>query len=979
MTQASSSRFPIVCQAGSFPPLTANPHTALENSNGDLLKTRLRLLCPLLLVLFCLLLSQCAVAQTGALRGAVVDPSGADIPGASITLSLGSRALSTTSGADGRYEFRALAPGLYTLTATARGFSPLSISSLQIVAGAAKELNLPLAIQVEQQQVTVQDENQGVSLSPDQNANSMVIKGGALDALSDDPDELQSELQALAGPAAGPNGGQIYIDGFEGGQLPPKSSILEIRVNQNPFSAEYDRIGYGRIEIITKPGSEKLKGSAFSFGNDSALNTANPLITQQPDYYIYGTGANLSGPLTKTSAYFLDYFRMSRQDQVIVDALNPGNLAENLSESFPDPSGMTDIEPRIDFELGKSNMLTIRDDIFRSNQSGSGVGTLNLPQQATSGTSEENTLQVGDTILVNPRLVNEARFQWRRVRNNQAADFPTPTVSVQGAFTNGGNSSGVNQDHEDVLQLQDYSTATAGAHTLRFGTRLRTYRDANYSTSGANGTYTFALASDYQAGTPSQYSQTIVTNPLARLLLFDGAVFFEDDWRVNSNFNLDLGLRFEGQNRIHDHADWAPRLSLAWSPKHTGSNPPKTVIRAGYGWFYDRFTVPNFFGSAAGAPYIAEAIHDNLINQQSYVVDNPDFYDPDAPQPASVLIGASSTVPSFHTIDPHFHAALDMQGGIGVDRQITKKITANVTYLFTQGVHQYLTDNVTAPAFDASTYTVTGAVPSVYNYQFQSEGVYRQNQLILTGSLQLKHLTLNGFYMLNQANSDTQGVTSQPSVAQDPGLDYGRASFGIRQRITFLDSFTAPHGIVIASLLAAQSGTPYNFTTGYDWTGNNQFNARPTYGVCGATGVIQTQYGCLDTDPVGKSETMVPYDLGTGPANAVFHVRVSKVIGVGPRIKEAAEGNTIHNNNSVSGRGLSGGGAAIRLDAGAPRKFNLTFAVGANNLFNIVNLGTPNGVLKSPLFGQTQQLAGGQFGGATPGNRSVFLQSRFSF
>jgi hypothetical protein len=965
---------------------------------------KLRLL-PSLMVSLCLfLMPQWAAAQTGAqtgspasagptsvrstgiLSGAVVDPSGADIPGASVTLTLGSQVLSATSGPDGRYAFRTLAPGTYTLTVTANGFTPFTISQVHIAAGATKELNLPMVIQVEKQQVTVQADNQGVSLDPDQNANSMVIKGGALDALSDDPDELQSELQALAGPAAGPNGGQIYIDGFEGGQLPPKSAILEIHVNQNPFSAEYDRIGYGRIEIITKPGSEKLKGSAFSFGNDSSFNTANPLIAQQPDYYIYGTGANISGPLTKTSAYFFDFFRMSRQNQVIIDALNPQTL-QNFSEPYPDPSSMIDIEPRIDFELGKNNMLTVRDEVYRSSQSGSGVGTLNLQDQATSGTAEENTLQIGDTMLVNPRLVNEARFQWRRIRNSQSAEYPGPAVSVQGAFTTGGNSSGVNQDHEDVLQLQDYSTATFGPHTLRFGTRLRTYRDANLSTSGSNGTYTFALATDYQAQTPSQYSATLITNPLARVLLFDGAVFFEDDWRVNSNFNLGLGLRFEGQNRIHDHADWAPRLSMAWSPKHTGTNPPKTVIRAGYGWFYNRFTVPNFFGSAAGAPYVAQAIHNNLINQTSYVIDNPcsvittNCFNSSDPitQPAKTVETAPTTTPSYTTIDPHFHAALDMQGGIGVDRQITKKFTANVTYLFTQGVHQYLTDDVTAPAFDAATYTVTGAAPSVFNNQFQSGCVYRQNQLIFTGSLQLKRLTLNGFYMFNQANSDTQGVTSQPSVAQDPGLDYGRAGFGIRHRITFLDSFTAPHGIVIASYFAAQSGTPYNLTIGQDLTGNNQFNARPTYGTCGAAGVIQTQYGCLDTDPAGKGEAMVPYDLGTGPANAVFHLRVSKVIGIGPRIKEAGEGNSFHGGNSVSGRGLSGGGAAIRLDAAAPRRYNLTLVAGANNLFNIVNLGTPNGVLKSPLFGQTQQLAGGQFGEPTPGNRSIFLQTRFSF
>jgi hypothetical protein len=321
-----------------------------------------------------------------------------------------------------------------------------------------------------------------------------------------------------------------------------------------------------------------------------------------------------------------------------------------------------------------------------------------------------------------------------------------------------------------------------------------------------------------------------------------------------------------------------------------------------------------------------------------------------------------------------------MQSGIGVDRQITKKIKGNVSYLYTQGVHQYLSNNVTAPAFDETDYTITGPTPVLYNYQFQSGGFYRQNQLIVSSSVQLKHLTVSGNYVLNEAKSDTQGVNSFPSVSQNPGYDYGRASFGIHHRMVLIESYTAPHGIVVASLLAAQSGTPYNITIGQDLTGNNQFNARPAYGTCGEPGVVSTQYGCLDTDPVGKDEPIVPYGIGIGPANVVYHLRASKVIGIGPRLKTEGEGQSFTpGQGGVGGRGLSSGGPSIRLDAGAPRRFNLTFAMGVNNLFNIVNLGTPNGVLDSKLFNQTQSLAGNQFGSPVSGNRSVFLQSTFSF
>ena len=114
----------------------------------------------------------------------------------------------------------------------------------------------------EKQVITVKGEaGPTVSVEPDNNATALVIKGDDLEALPDDPDDLADALQALAGPGAGPNGGQIYIDGFSGGHLPPKESIREIRINQNPFSAEFDRLGFGRIEILTKPGTDKLRGA----------------------------------------------------------------------------------------------------------------------------------------------------------------------------------------------------------------------------------------------------------------------------------------------------------------------------------------------------------------------------------------------------------------------------------------------------------------------------------------------------------------------------------------------------------------------------------------------------------------------------------------------------------------------------------------------------------------------------------------------
>jgi hypothetical protein len=156
---------------------------------------------------------------------------------------------------------------------TMPGFASYSAINMKIPAVVSTTLDAKLQIGVQSQVITVEANALQLSVDPDSNQSSTVLTGKDLDALSDDPDELSSELTALAGPSAGPNGGQIYVDGFTGGQLPPKSSIREIRINSNPFSAQYDQLGFGRIEVFTKPGTDKIHGNFQVNGNPSQFNS----------------------------------------------------------------------------------------------------------------------------------------------------------------------------------------------------------------------------------------------------------------------------------------------------------------------------------------------------------------------------------------------------------------------------------------------------------------------------------------------------------------------------------------------------------------------------------------------------------------------------------------------------------------------------------------------------------------------------------
>src|SRR6266496_6794608 len=290
-------------------------------------------LCILACLFGCAILGQ---AQAGTLRGKVTDQTGAVIPHATVTAtaSSGKQSIATTDG-NGSFEVTNIAPGPYSITVTAKGFAPFRKESVAVAVDKPQTLDVALEIQTQEEKVEVEAQGNNLDVSSSgSSAGSLIIKGKDLEALSDDPDELQSELQALAGPAAGPNGGQIYIDGFTGGQLPPKSSIREIRVNQNPFSAQYDKLGYGRIEIFTKPGSDKFHGQVSVEGNSSGLNTRNPFLgsaSQQPyDSVIYM--GNVGGPINKKASFFFNLQRRNIDEIAVVNAPGLG-----LSESVPNP------------------------------------------------------------------------------------------------------------------------------------------------------------------------------------------------------------------------------------------------------------------------------------------------------------------------------------------------------------------------------------------------------------------------------------------------------------------------------------------------------------------------------------------------------------------------------------------------------------------------------------------------------------------
>jgi len=783
-----------------------------------------------------------AQAGPGTLRGKVTDPTGAFVPQATVSVvGANGETLTATTDSRGSYQVKGLSAGSYTVTAVAKGFAAFVQQDVSIAAGQGQQLDIALEIAAVEERIEVEDEAPSLDVAADNNASAVIIKDKDLDSLSDDPDELQSELEALAGPSAGPNGGQIYIDGFSNGQLPPKSSIREIRINQNPFSPEFDKLGYGRVEVFTKPGTDTWHGRLFVTDTESSFNSRNPFLgtAAQPGYDSRMFEGNIGGPLNKQSSFYFNVQRRNIGDLEIVDATDL--TGQPINQAVPNPKVRTEVSPRLDYQLTPGNTLTVRYQYNNDNENNNGVGQTSLLSQAYNLSSRGQRLQVSDTQVISTQTVNETRFQYSRDHTTQISLDTGPTLQMPGSFTAGGNSQGALIDHNDRAELQNYISRVMGKHILKFGGRLRVSRDANYSSNNFNGTYTFtslaqvpqtpppALMQNWQIpactlaalanlGTntaaaalcgASQFSITSIPGggePLVRELWTDAGVYAGDDWRPLPNLTVSYGLRFETQSDIGDHADYAPRVGMAWGLGR-GKSTPKTVLRAGFGLFYDRFTQDLIMQT--------QRMNGTFIQEQIIPLGNGP---------------TQSTQPVRYTFAPSLRAPYTIQTGVTIERQLTKVATASLTYLNSRGNHVLDIRNINTPT--GGVYP-NGIAESIY--QYESEGIFKQNQLIANTTIRMgTKLSLFGYYTLNYANSDTAGVSATnntfPFDESNLSKNYGRASFDIRDRVFLGGSAGLPYNLRFSPFIVAASGTPYNIVTNTDLNGDSIIgNDRPYF------------------------------------------------------------------------------------------------------------------------------------------------------
>jgi hypothetical protein len=959
-----------------------------------------------------------AQQTSGALRGRIVDQLKAAIVNATVTVVGADGERSVVTNDQGEYLITRLKPGTYLVRSNAPGFTPFEKADVVITAGPAQTLDITLAVTLKEEVNVAPNASGSLSTDADSNASATVLSGSGLDVLPEDPDDLAGALRAMAGPVAGPSGTQFTVDGFTntGQPLPTRETIREVRINQNPFSAENDRLGFGLVQIFTRPGTNKLHADASFNFSDESLNSRNPFATSRAPFQTRIYSASVSGPIVpKKASFFISFNRRELDENAFVNAtvLDPALRITPLRLTVLTPQSRTSINPRVDYQLNPNHTLVVRYSYFYSRSDNFGVGGFSLPERAYNTNSYIHTLQVTETAVLNKKVVNEFRFQFIPEGRTDLGDNSRPTINVLDAFISGAPAVGPSSNPERRIWLQDNVTWISGNHTFRTGVRVRRSTITDTSPNNFGGTYTFAggfgpqLDANDQPITDAQgnfvfvplssieqYRRTLVFmdrglsattirslgggatqfslaggNPTARASQIDFGAFIQDDWRLRPNLTISLGMRYDIQTNVRKTLNLGPRVAFAWSPSSPTNKPPRTVIRGGFGVFYDRFN--------EGLKIDANRF--NGVNQQQFITFDPAVLNLFPLVPAIDTLAATSQVPqTIVRIAPDMRLPYTLQGAFSVERQLPLKTTVTVSYVTTRILHLFRERNINAPV--PGTFVPgqpeSGVRPfgNVGNiFQFESSGRLNQNQLIVSVNNRLnKKVSFTANYTLNKANSDTDGVRTFPANSYDLSTEYGRSAFDIRHFFFLGGTFEAPFGLHFNPLIIAFSGSPFNITTGRDANNDLLFTERPALATdLNKPGVVVTRFGAFDPNPQ-PGQAIIPRNFGNGPGFFTVLLSVSRTFKFGE-----VSGNPPA---APGGRAAASTGAA--KGAAVEKRYSMTFSLRAVNLFNHPNLSTPVGNLSSPFFGQSTATAGSfGFNSNVPsvGNRRVEAQIRFSF
>ncbi len=932
------------------------------------------------LLLFCGL----SFAQTDSftIRGRIVDPNGSAITKAKIEV-INSKGETKTSYSNDAGEYRVGLSTLeeYRLVVSFDGFSKYEKDGLRFIDATEITLDILLEIAETIENVDVHDDNTELNVDPNKNKSGIVLRGEEIDNLPDDPEELDAYLKLLAGVNVGPDGGEISVDGFVVSKPPPKSTIQEIRINTNPYSAEFSSIGYGRIQIFTKIGADAFHSSFGIRYNDPHFNARDPFYSSRLPRRKIAIDVDVSGSYWKKRAsYYLSGTLDFRKDTALVNAttLDQDFTVVSEAQAIPSPSRRYYFYGSNDYQLGKGNTLRLNYSRGYSTSDNNGVGELSLESQAYRNASNNQSFRVSQTSLFEKPIVNEIRFQFASNKNNIIPTNFSPTVVVSDSFNGGGQSiagksSSKNFSFSDILTyaLTNYNVR-AGAEFIR--SDLQDSRSENIA-----GTflYTGGLAPELEndqilsdingnpilqtitsieryrrtayftalgyvpsevrefGGGASQYSQTQGV-PDFKFGQNNFSAFFQTEHNVRENLSLGFGVRAELQSTVKNSINIAPRASMAWSFNSGKKKGLTSVFRVGAGVFYDRVQQTYF---ANQAKYETDSIRSILIDDgeliDQFTVDgNLGGFSGNSANSFEKRVAEKIRSPYSIQTSFSFEQALPLKGS-----------TLSLTISDIKGNRLLRSRNVNAPQMGIRPYSDTGDI-----YQLESTAWSRSLRTNVEFATPIgKRNQISVRYNNQYLRTDTGGANSFPVNQYDvSGEEVGQYF----NRLSLNGYFYLPLKINGSFLLLYSQGSRFNITTGEDENGDSIYNDRPCFAtdLTGAS-IVSTEYGTFDLQ-CASNENTIPRNYGNGPNYLTSNLRLSRSF-------------SLFKKSNPQGKQISGG-------------MRLSISVTVWNVFNNTQLSRPIGNLSSPSFGKSISIAGVK-GDLLSQKRSVHISARFSF
>ena len=739
-------------------------------------------------------------AQTGSLRLVVKDPSGGVIPGAVVQVrGVEDRTASVMKNdlrSDGQGVATAddLVPGRYSLEVTFAGFETLVVPDVRIRAGENRR-DAVLKIQKLDEQVSVGRDKATVASDPNNDRFNTVLSKDQINALPDDPDEMERVLKEMAGPGA-----VIRVDGFRGGRLPPKSQIRSIRISRDAFAAENHMAGMVFVDIVTQPGMGPLRGSMDFLFRDDSLNARNAFQPEKGAEQTQQYTFNLSGTLKEQRTSF----SLSAAGASLYDSANlfAQTGAGMRTDSIRRPSDKINFNGRIDHALNFSHTLRANLQQNSNENHNLGVGGYELDDRAYTRATDETIARFSETGPWSRNVFAESRLQVRRQANESLSAVEAPTIRVLDAFTTGGAQQAGGRDATDIELATNVDWAH-GRHAIRFGTLIEGgwYRSDNHT--NYLGTYTFASQKDYDAGRPETFTQRF-GDPLVEYAQWQAGFFIQDDWRARSNLTVSGGVRQELQTNVDDTLNLAPRVGLTWSPFKNG----RTTIRGGGGLFYD-WLDPEVY---------EQTLRVDGTRQRDLVISDPGYPDP-------FIAGVGEQLrPSKYMLAENMISPMRAMAIVGLSQQFSANFGSNITYNRSRGYDRFRGRNINAPLNDVR------PDPSLGNVTQVESTANMRGQMFSAGvnyNVPARGMFLFANYAWMKQENDTDGAFSVPADSYHPDAEWGPAAGVARHNLSGM--LTAALTKVLKINLGAtwRSGTPYNITTGRDDNGDGVFNDRP--------------------------------------------------------------------------------------------------------------------------------------------------------